>query len=165
MRMSSDPIPQGPSNYWFEVQRGNWGVTNSHREINNPHSRMRFQGSPKKHTKKKQTTDTSEWTLHSLQLNTSRLFIAEHHDIYDMARSSPSCDNSEPAYYGRLANLDGLSLDFVSGWENLWGLFRVSLCNSLALLASSVPCPHPGVFVADSKTVKRGCMQLRFSET
>ena len=25
--------PQGPSNYWFEVQTGNWGVTNSHSEI------------------------------------------------------------------------------------------------------------------------------------
>lgn len=40
------------------------------------------------------------------------VFIAEHHD---MARSSPSWDSLEAAYYGSLANFDGLSLDFVSG--------------------------------------------------
>ena len=49
---SSDPIPQGPWNYWFEVQTGNWGVTDSHSEINNPRSADEVPGVAKKTLKK-----------------------------------------------------------------------------------------------------------------
>ena len=80
-------------------------------------------------------------------------FVAEHHD---MAQSSPSWDNLEPFYNGGLGPgkfpwvFPRLCFRGEGDFVGFSGSLRT--LPSLALLASSVPCPHPGVA---SQTAKR----------